>query len=1223
MPAPVAQVPPPAALSDHASNPPAPVTRTGGYRIVYIDLATNTITGAEQADDMDAAVTTVRELGGYNLFARDTAAAEFHSATGRAYIEAATGPDPVVGTVFTAPGERRATPAAQPRREPAPAVSAPPAPAPAPTPAPTTAAPTAPPAPAPAEIPSIPTQDAAASTEVAPPPALAAPAVVEAIPFRPGTDIRVPSGTKARIQANLAAIDVIERLRREDRPATPIEQEVLATWSGWGACADLFDRRSDQYATERDHLRETLGPDAYRAAEASILNAHYTDPAIAQAMWDAVRSGGFTGGRVLEPGCGSGNFIGLAPSDAVMVGVENDPMTAAIAAALYPNAQVRAEGFETTRVPTASFAAVVGNVPFGNFSLVDPAHNPGRFSIHNHFINKAIALTAPGGYVTVLTSRYTMDSMDTRARKAMATQAELVGAVRLPSTAFKRVAGTEVVTDILVLRRKEFDAVADEDMTRWIDTETLVLEDVEQLVDETMFKPEDVDGALNINEYFRNHPENVLGQLALGQGIYGSATLKVVGESSGDELAGQVRDRLGAIIERAQGLGRGLTATPESLIDVDATVFDPGLLTAADRAERPIPDTLRYNEATGSIQRWNEFAWVEQRTPKSRLRETRSLIELRDAAQSVIASQRDDQPLEVREQLRAHLNRLYDAYVAKHGPVNRFNLIVPGPPTQEAQARKYAKSEEKWRKDQGEDGRPYRGPVPQHLQEAWAEKAAEPNAPSKRRPHLDGGMKDDPGWAHVASLEHFNELTGVATKAPIFSVDVLSARTVPETAATISDAMAISMDQRHGIDIDYIATLLNVDPDAAREQLRGLAYPSLHDPEELVPAVTALSGNVREKLVAATDAAARNPAYDDYVTALRQVMPRDKESSQIKTRPGAPWIDAKYIAQFAIETFGAEKVSADHIGGSWSVECPNHLRGTVAMTETWGTESKDAIDLLDALCNSKPVVVNRPAEVVAETGGPALDFEATSAAQAKAAKITQAFQKWIFADDARRDVLVTEFNHRFNSLVAPKHHGDHLTLPGLSDKFEPHHYQRDAVARIIAEPTVLLDHVVGAGKTGSALMGMMELKRLGLVTQPWFVVPNHIVEQVGREAAQWYPAARILLGEAGTNPEGRRRFVSQSAAADWDMVIVPQSLFTAIGVNDDTQRDYIQKQLDELDSHKDRAVTSVSKKRIEAQKKRLDARLKEMTKQERKDAGLRFEQSGCDYLVMDLTDLPY
>ena len=1046
------------------------------------------------------------------------------------------------------------------------------------------------------------------------------PSALELTPprFLLGTDIRVPSGTKARIQANLAAIDVLERLRAEgDRPATAAERDVLASWSGWGACAELFDRRSDTYATERDQLRGALGADAYRAAEASILNAHYTDPIIAAAMWDAVKQAGLRDGRVLEPGCGSGTFIGLAPEDTVMVGVDNDPITAAIAAALYPHAQIRAEGFETTRVPADSFVATIGNVPFGNFSLIDPAHNPSRFSIHNHFINKAISLTAPGGYITVLTSRYTMDSVDTRARRAMAAKADLIGAVRLPSTAFKRVAGTEVVTDILVLRRKDSDRADDTDLTAWIDTEPLDADDLDHLVDETVFGRDDVDDALNINEYFLNHPDNVVGALALGQGIHGSPTLKVVGDQSREALAEAIGGRLRHIIDTALAHGHALTATAQSLIDVDTSVFDPGLLTEAERAEQPPLDTLRYHPPTDSIQRWTGHSWQEQRTPKSRLRETRSLIELRDAATAVIASQRDGQPLPVREQLRAQLNTLYDGYVSKYGPINRFKWVYPQPPTQQSHDRKVARAEEQWRKAQGIDGAPYRGPVPEHLRQEWSEKAWEPGNAYKRRPHLDGGMKNDPRWANVAALEMFNEQTGEALKAPIFSVDVLTARTVPDTAATISDALAISIDQHQRIDIDYIAALLGSAPDAVRDQLRGLAYPSLEDPDELVPAVSALSGNVRNKLAAARAAAERDPAYAEYVSALQAVMPADKDASQIRTRPGAPWIDAKYVVQFANETFGADTVVADHISGTWSVDCARHQRVSVAMTETWGTEYKDAIELLDALCNSKPITVNRPAEVVAETGGPTIDFEATFAAQAKAAKITEAFQKWVFDDDRRREELVAEFNARFNSLVAPTHRGDHLSLPGLSEKFEPHPYQRDAVARIVAEPTVLLDHVVGAGKTGSMLMGAMELKRLGLCSQPWIVVPNHIIEQVGREAAQWYPAARILLGTPGTDAEGRRRFVAQSAATDWDMVIVPQSLFTAIGVSADTQADYIQRQLDELDTHQERAVTSMSKKRVEQQKKRLDARLKDMTKQDRKDTGLTFENAGADYLFID------
>ncbi|GAB7149628.1 helicase-related protein [Mycobacterium riyadhense] len=1037
--------------------------------------------------------------------------------------------------------------------------------------------------------------------------------------FVPGTAVRVPSGAKARVRANLAALDVVQRLRAQARPATAAEQEILVCWSGWGAVPEVFDRRNDTYASEREYLQTTLDPDTYAAAEASVLNAHYTDPAIAEVMWQAVQQAGFRGGRVLEPGCGSGTFIGLAPPDAVMVGVDNDPLTAAIAAALYPKAQIRAEGFETTRVPANSFAAVVGNVPFGNFAVYDPAHNPKRFSIHNHFILKSLDLTAPGGYVTVLTSRYTLDSIDPRARRAMAERADLIGAVRLPSTAFKRVAGTEVITDILVLRRKDTDQATGIDLSGWINTESLSRQDIDHLVDTDLFDSAPIDDVISVNEYFSDHPENVLGRFALGQGIHGSATLKVVDDTTHTpaNLARAIHARLSEIITTAQQRGLGLTATPESLIDVEESFFDPGLLTAADRAEQIPLDTLRYHPPTSSIQRWTGHNWVEQRTPKRQISETRSLIDLRDAATAVIASQRDAQPLDVREQLRAHLNRIYDTYVSKHGPVNRFTWIHPAPPTQESHDKRVAQLEERWRKQQGVDGQAYRGAVPQRLAQKWDEDAWLPRSSYKRRPHLDGGMKNDPGWAIVASLEIFDEQTAEATKAAIFSVDLLTARAVPTTAATIDEALAMSLDQRHGIDIDYIATLLGISADAARQQLHGRVYPCLHDADELVLAVTALSGNVRDKLATAILAAETNPVYEEYVAALREVMPADKEASQIKARPGAPWIDPTYLAQFARETFGANTVVADHISGIWSVECPNHERGTVAMTETWGTEHKDAIDILDAVCNSKPVLVNRPAEEIARTGGPTVDFEATFAAQAKAAKITEAFQNWIFADDTRREALVTEFNRRFNSLVAPKHRGDYLTLPGLSDKFEPHPYQRDAVARIIAEPTVLLDHVVGAGKTGSMLMGANELRRLGLCTQPWIVVPNHIIEQIGREAKQWYPAARILVGAAGTDPDGRRRFVAQSAASDWDMVIVPQSLFIAIGVSADTQTRYIQGRLAELAAQQDRAVTQVSKKRVEQHKKKLDTRLKEMTEQAGKDTGLRFEQTGCDYLFID------
>ena len=424
----------------------------------------------------------------------------------------------------------------------------------------------------------------------------------------------------------------------------------------------------------------------------------------------------------------------------------------------------------------------------------------------------------------------------------------------------------------------------------------------------------------------------------------------------------------------------------------------------------------------------------------------------------------------------------------------------------------------------------------------------------------------------------------------------------------------MSLDRNLRVDIDYIAGLLEVPVSDARALIDGLVYPRLDDPDELVPATTALSGNVRQKYQQAALAAEHNPIYRPYADALREVVPPDRTADQIKVRPGAPWIDPRFVAQFAQETFEVTDVTAEHLGGRWTVDVAKYKRYGRLMTETWGLDRDkcDAISLLDAVCNSRSIVLHTDEGV--------LDVQATVAAQAKCEKITHEFQKWIFNDPDRTETLVAEYNLRFNSLRAPRYDGSKLRLPGLSDHFIPHFYQRNAVARIIAEPTTLLDHVVGAGKTGTMLMAAMELRRLGLVRQPWIVVPNHIVEQIGRESAQWYPAAKVLLGSAATTAEGRRRFIAQSAASEWDLVIVPQSAFTKIGVDDAVRADYIELQLLELRAQLETAECDRTKKAIERGIKSAQERLERLTSQTRKDQGLHFENSGCDYVFVDFTD---
>ena len=314
---------------------------------------------------------------------------------------------------------------------------------------------------------------------------------------------------------------------------------MLARWSGWGAVPEVFDPDRADYQWARDQLAGLLSPQEMAAAARNTLNAHYSGAAIVQAVWAAVRNLGFTGGRVLEPGCGSGNFIAFAPGSAQVTGVELDPVTAGIAAALHPHAQILPESFAATRDPDGCYDLAIGNVPFGKAALHDKRHNPSGHSIHNHFIIKSLHLVRPGGLVAVLTSRYTMDARNPAARREIAALADLAGAVRLPTGAHQRAAGTSVVTDLLILRRRE--PGREPDATPWEQAQMT-----------------EMDGAqVPVSEYFLGHPENVLGEMSGVSGAYRAGDLAV---SPSDDTQGDLTRALGEIVTSARQ--RGLAWSP-------------------------------------------------------------------------------------------------------------------------------------------------------------------------------------------------------------------------------------------------------------------------------------------------------------------------------------------------------------------------------------------------------------------------------------------------------------------------------------------------------------------------------------------------------------------------------------------------------------------------------------------------------------------------------------
>ena len=339
-------------------------------------------------------------------------------------------------------------------------------------------------------------------------------------------------GAKAKFRANMAAIHLLKELEFEGLQASPEQQEILSRYVGWGGLADAFDESKDNWKDEFAELYAALSPEEYAAARASTLNAHYTSPTVIRAIYDAVENMGFQTGNILEPSMGVGNFFGMLPESmksSRLYGVELDSITGRIAKQLYPKADITVAGFETTNRKDF-FDLAVGNVPFGQYQVSDRAFDKLGFSIHNYFFAKALEQVRPGGVVAFVTSRYTMDAKDSAARKYIAQRADFLGALRLPNNAFKANAGTEVVSDIIFLQKRDRPIEIEPD---WVHL------------------GENADG-FAINRYFIDHPEMVLGRQTSESTQYGRQDFTVApieGADLAEQLGGAIRNIRGTYAE--------------------------------------------------------------------------------------------------------------------------------------------------------------------------------------------------------------------------------------------------------------------------------------------------------------------------------------------------------------------------------------------------------------------------------------------------------------------------------------------------------------------------------------------------------------------------------------------------------------------------------------------------------------------------------------------------
>ena len=952
--------------------------------------------------------------------------------------------------------------------------------------------------------------------------------------FRITDDELGVGGAKAKFRANMAAINLLKELEFEGLQASPEQQEILSRYVGWGGLADAFDENKPNWADEFAELYATLSPEEYAAARASTLNAHYTSPTVIKAIYEAVGSMGFQTGNILEPAMGVGNFFGLLPQEmqgSRLYGVELDSLTGRIAKQLYPKADITVAGFETTD-RRDFFDLAIGNVPFGQYQVNDRAYNKLGFSIHDYFFAKTLDQVRPGGVIAFVTSRYTMDKQSPEVRKYIAQRAELLGAIRLPNNAFKANAGTEVVSDIIFLQKRD----------RPIDIEP-----------EWVHLGENADG-FAINQYFIDHPEMVLGRQTSESTQYGRQDFTVEPYEDLD-LATQLRyaiQNIGGKYEAAELPDLGENETIQDTIPADPNVKN-----------------YSYAVADGEVYYRENSVMVKPNLNATAKERVKGMAELRDCVHRLIDLQMwesDDLSIRAEQQ---KLNRLYDRFTEKYGLINsRGNALA---------------------------------------------------------------FADDSSYYLLCSLEMLDDedKTKLKGKADMFTKRTIRQRQSVTSVDTAAEALALSIGEKARVDMGYMSQLTGKSEDDIIDELNGVIF---LDPVygDWQTADEYLSGNVRQKLREAENAAVDSPGYLPNVEALRAAQPKDLDASEIEVRLGATWIDKKYIQQFMFELLEPPlyarrslEVNYSEFTAEWNISGKNSIPyNDINARMTYGTDCANAYKILEDTLNLRDV---RIYDTVRDADGKekrVLNSKETTLAQQKQQAIKEAFRDWIWRDPDRRRELVQLYNERFNSTRPREYDGRHLIFPGMNPEITLREHQLNAIAHDLYGGNTLLAHEVGAGKTFEMIAAAMEGKRLGLCQKSLFAVPNHLTEQWASEFLRLYPSANILVAtKKDFETRNRKKFCARIATGDYDAVIIGHSQFERIPVSRERQERLLQEQIWEIEDGISELKASRAErftiKELERTKKNLVAKLQKLHDAARKDDVVTFEQLGVDRLYVD------
>ena len=959
--------------------------------------------------------------------------------------------------------------------------------------------------------------------------------------YIPPQDPVPPRTPREKFAANITAIRTLKSIEKRMADGGPHangeEQEILAQYSGWGGLSDAFEPNKDSWHSEYTELKSLLTEEEYAAARSSTLTAFYTPPEVIDAMYTTLRKMGVGAGTILEPSMGAGAFFGQSHSylyepTTRLFGVELDSLTGRIARQLYQKANIQITGFEKADLPDSFFDVVIGNVPFGDYSVVDPQYNRLHFKIHDYFFAKSIDKLRTGGIIAFITTSGTLDKKSEEVRRYINARCDFIGAVRLPDSTFKS-AGTKAMADIIFLQKR--DRILEQDAS-WLHTTQ-------------------TEDGLSLNSYFAEHPEMVCGTLKTVSGPYGpTLTCEAFADKPLPDVLQEAMSHLHAEFHFQ-----------------DIELQESGAVDASIPAE---PDVRNFSFCirNGKFYYRENAIMREVSLGATSAARMRQLIELRDTTRDLIQAQLEDMPDEVITELQAKLNRQYDHYHSKFGLIN------------------------------------------------------------SRGASLD--MRDDSGYFLLCSLENLDSEGNFIGKSDMFSKRTIRAARPAERVETASEALALSVGERAGIDFGYMQQLTGKDKDTLVNDLQGVIFA---DPLEknsdgeprYYTADEYLSGDVRHKLQVAKLAAQNNPAFAVNVQALETVQPKDLEASEIAVRLGATWLAPELIKQFADELVDAPYYVRDRVKvlyipltGVWNVTNKSFTGGNIKATVTYGTQRANFYHILEESLNLRDVRVFDTKEDMQGNKIRVLNAAATQEAQMKQQQIEDAFKDWIWKDPTRRQMLVKEYNERFNSLRPREYDGSHILFHGMSPEITLRPHQKNAIAHILYGGNTLLAHVVGAGKTYEMVAAAMEKKRLGLCTKTLICVPNHLTEQLAGEALQLYPNANILVArKTDFEKANRKRFCAKIATGNYDIIVIGHSQFERIPLSQERQVEYLQSQIHDVINQvaqlKEERAENFTVKQMERMRKQLEKKLDKLNDQSRKDDVVTFEQLGVDSLMVD------